>query len=261
MYFKKLLAISLALLGCGASQAAFSAESESWKFEVTPYFFAAGMNGKVGIRGVTSDVDASFSDILKNLDQGFMGLVTASKGRWTYGLEALYVKLDDNASKSVTGPFGHVGVKGALGITSKLYVYQGSVAYRVFDNAVSVDLLGALRYTKVYTKASVNLSTTPGIVFPGGSRSASGSASWTDAVVGTRVFYPVSDKFSLFGYADIGGGGSDLTYQFMLGADWHFAKNFTAKLGYRQLYWDYSKGGDVWKMRVSGPYLGLGISF
>lgn len=261
MHYKKALAVSLAFLGCGASQGAFAAESDAWHYEVTPYLFAAAMNGKSGVRGVTADLDVSFSDILDNLDQGFMGLFTASKGPWTYGLEAVYMKLDDHAAKNATGPFGHVSVRGALRVTSEMYVYQGSVAYRVMDETTAVDLVGGLRYTKLELDAKATLTTTPGIVFPGGSRRASGSESWTDAVIGVRAAHPVSDKLTLIGYADVGGGGSDFTYQIIVGADWAFSKDFIAKAGYRQLSWDYESGGTKWDVRASGPYLGLGIRF
>jgi hypothetical protein len=167
MHTNKLFAIPLVLLGCGGSQIAFSAPSDAWQYEVAPYLFAAGMDGKIGIRGVTSEVDASFSDIADNLNQGFMGLFTASKGPWTYGLEGVYMKLSDEGSESVTGPFGDVEVAGALKVSSKMYIYQGSVAYRVLDETTAVDLVGAARYTMLETDASVAITTTPGIVFPG----------------------------------------------------------------------------------------------
>ena len=261
MHTNKLFAIPLILLGCGGSQIAFSAPSDAWEYEVAPYLFAAGMDGKIGIRDVTSEVDASFSDIADNLGQGFMGLFTASKGPWTYGLEGVYMKLSDEGSESVTGPFGQVMIDGALNVTSKLYVYQGSVAYRVLDNTTAIDMVGALRFTKLDTDARVVLSTNPAIVFPGGVKSASDSDSWTDAVVGVRALHPLNTQWSLLGYADVGGGGSDLTYQFMVGANWDFSCNFNAKAGYRQLYWDYKDDGTTWDITANGPYLGLGIRF
>ena len=95
----------------------------------------------------------------------------------------------------------------------------------------------------------------------GGSLSEDGSESWVDAVVGLHAVHSVSDVVSLVGYADIGAGGSDLTYQFMGGVNWEFNEGYTAKIGYRYLYWDYEDGGTVWDMTASGPYLGLGIRF
>src|SRR5690554_5933453 len=118
MHAKQRLVLSLALLVVSASQTAFATDSDTWQFEVTPYVFAAGMNGTVGVRGVTSQANKSFGDILGSLDQGFMGLAMASRGPWTYSLEAVYMKLGDDSVKSVTGPFGQVTVKGALSVTS-----------------------------------------------------------------------------------------------------------------------------------------------
>lgn len=243
------------------SQHAGAVESDAWQYEVTPYILAAGLDGSVGVRGVTSDIDMSISDVLDDFEAGFMGLLTARKGPWMYSLEGVYFKLADQGAKTVTGPFGHVAVDGALELTTKMYVYQGSVGYRLLDGTTTVDVIGGLRYTKLDVDMTVTINTTPGIVFPGGTRSASGSESWTDGVVGARVQHPVSDHVSLLGYADVGGGGSDLTYQLIAGANWEFNKGYTAKLGYRLLDWDYEEDGTVWDMTASGPYLGLGIRF
>ena len=238
-----------------------SSKEAVWQFEITPYLFAAGLKGQAGIRGVTADIDMSFNDIWDNLDSAFMGLFTAQKGRWSYGLEGVYFKISDEGSKSVTGPFGIVTIDGALELTTSLNVYQGSVGYRVMDNSTIVDLIAAVRYTQVKADMTVVLTTIPGIVFPGGATSADGSESWIDAVVGVRVLHPVSKNVSLLGYADIGAGGSDLTYQLIAGVNWEFAKNFTAKTGYRIMDWDYENGDTVWDMQASGMYLGLGFKF
>lgn len=236
-------------------------QADTWQFEITPYLLAAGLNGQVGIHGVTADLDMPFSDIWDTLDSAFMALFTAQKGRWSYGFEGVYFKIADQGSTSVSGPFGNVNVDGALKVTTSVNIYQGSVGYRVMDKKTMVDLIGALRYTQVKADMNVTKTTTPGIVFPGGASSASGSEDWTDAVVGVRVLHPVSKKFSLLGYADVGTGGSDLTYQLIAGLNWEFVEDITAKVGYRLLDWDYKNGGTVWDMQASGMYLGVGFRF
>jgi len=55
-------------------------DPKAWRFDITPYFFAAGLNGTTGVNSVTGDVDMSFDDILENLDAGFMGLIEANAG-------------------------------------------------------------------------------------------------------------------------------------------------------------------------------------
>lgn len=250
----------LACLGTVVSRPGVAAEPDPWQYEVTPYLLASRMDGTAGAKGVTGDVDVSFGDILDHLDAGFMGLFTARKGRWTLGLEGIYMKLEDEEAKSVTGPLGAVTVSGALDATSSLYVAQASVGYRVLDDRTTLDLIGALRYTKLELDLDVVIDSA-GIVFPGGERSASGSEDWVDAVVGMRVLHPVAEHVSLLGYADVGAGGSDLTYQITAGVNWEFKEGYTAKVGYRYMYWDYENDGVVWDIAASGPYLGLGIRF
>ena len=50
---------------------------DAWKVTVAPYFIGAGMNGTTAVKGQEIVVDASFSDILNNLQFGAMGLVVA----------------------------------------------------------------------------------------------------------------------------------------------------------------------------------------
>ena len=252
-------ALSLLCLGLGVNQAAVAAETDGWQYEFTPYLLAAGMDGTIGVHGHTVDVDASFSDILDNLKGGFMGIFTAQKGPWTFGLEGVYMKLEDDGVNTVTGPGGHVSRNGSLDVTNKMYVFQGTVGYRLLDDKTKLDAFGALRYTDLEVEMDVAVNFDPPVF--GGARSVGGSDSWIDAVVGLHVLHPVSDEVALMGYADIGGGGSDLTYQVMAGVNWEFSDGFVAKLGYRHLYWDYEEDGNVWDMSAAGPYLGLGIQF
>jgi len=254
-------AVVLLLCGLGGPVQSATAEQADWNFEVTPYFFAAGLNGTAGARGIEADVDASFSDIWDNLDIGLMGLFLARRGPWTLTFDGVYFKVADQPSKTVTGPFGQVSVEGALDVSASVTVLQPSLWYRVRDDRTKVDLGAGLRYTRLDLDLDVKISTDPGIVFPGERASFSGSESWVDLVVGAQVTHPISDRWSLMGYADLGGGGSSTTYQVLAGANWTLNDRFTAKAGYRYVYWDYEDDGVVWDISASGPYLGLGIAF
>lgn len=248
-------------LGSGALQSA-TADQAGWNFEVTPYFFAAGLDGTAGVKGLQADVDASFSDIWDNLDLGLMGLFTAERGPWTFGFEGIYFEVGNQASKTATGPQGQVSVSGAVDVSSSVTVLQPSVMYRILNDRTRVDLVGALRYTRLSLDLDVKIAATdPPLVPPGAGFNFSGSDNWTDAVVGAKVIHPISDRWSLLGYADVGAGGSDLTYQIVAGVNWTLNDRLTAKAGYRYVYWDYEDDGVVWDISASGPYLGLGIAF
>jgi opacity protein-like surface antigen len=255
--------VAFGLLASPAVRAQDDATSgEKWQFEITPYLFAAGLDGTVGVRGVTANIDVSFSDLLKNIDSGFMGLFEARKGRWTFGLDAVYTKLKVDESRSWEGPLGN-GNTAALNATMTEEVYQPFVGYRVLNERTKVDLIGGARYTKLASELNLSI-TTGAALLPDGSRGVSGSKSWWDPVIGVRVLAPIADSWSLLGYADVGGGGggdTDFTYQLVAGVNWDFAKQYSAKFGYRYLYQDYAKGGVTWDVAMQGVYLGLGIRF
>lgn len=252
--------LALIVLGGVVSHAA-AEESIDWDFEFTPYVFFAALEGTAGARGIETEIDESFSDIWNNLDIGAMGIFLAEKGPLTLMFDAVYMKLDDQAAKSVTGPGGQVTVDGALDVTTSLTVLQPSVLYRVIDSDARVDLGVGVRYTRTSLDLDLQISPNPGIIFPGGGASLSGSDSWIDVVAVARVTRPVSDRWSLMAYGDVGGGGSSLTYQLVAGANWAMRDRLTVKAGFRYAKWDYEDEGAVWDMSASGPFLGLGFTF
>lgn len=261
MQLRKLAGPAIACPGSLFAQAGHAAGDSDCQYEVTPCFLAASLDGTVGVRGVKTDIDVPFSDIRDHLEAGFTGLFSAHKGPWTFMPEALYFRLDGDSSGSVTGPFGRVTPDGALDLTNERYIYQGTAGDRVFDSGTTVDLLAAARYTKVKAEMEVRLDTNPGIVFPGGEISADGSKSWTDA---WRVCTPSTrsaTRFPCWATRMWAEGGSDLTYQFLPGANREFRKDLTAKLGYRQLCRDYEDGGFTRDRTASGARLGPGIRF
>jgi hypothetical protein len=251
----------LAVTAPAAAQTEEPGAADTWQFEITPYLFAAGMNGTTGIGPVTSHVDMSFDDIRKNLDKGFMALFEARKGPWMYGLEGVYFKLKNEGTKSWQGPQGSTGT-GTLNATMTEQLYQLTAGYRVLDEHTKVDVLGAARYTQL--DAGLNLAVTTGLpLLPDGSNNISGTENWWDPVIGARVLVPLADAWTLVGYADFGGfgAGSDRTYQLLAGVNWQFAKSVNAKVGYRYLYQDYKSNNFVWDMTSSGFYLGAGFRF
>lgn len=260
-------AVALAALAGLATSPAHAAPAapDAWQFELTPYLFGAGLNGTTGVRtglgSVTSDINLSFSDLLENLDSGFMALFVASKGQWSFGVEGVYFKLKDEGAKTWQGPLGNSST-GTLEATMTEQVYQLSAGYLVSGGRTKVKLLGAARYTRLDADLNLVVTTGPSLL-PDGSRSVSGDESWWDPVIGVSVIAPFAEHWSFAGYADVGGFGvgSDVTYQVIAGVDWQFSESLAARAGYRYLYQDFEEGGFIWDMAAQGVYLGLGIGF
>ena len=234
-------------------------DNDSWQFEIAPYFFGAGMEGTVGMRGVSADVDMSFSDIWDRLDKAFMLFFTAQKGDWIFAFDGIYFKLDDEKAASWLGPLGNTNTA-QLNADVTQQAYTGYFGRRVLKRHITVDVLGLARYTSL--DANLKLAVTTGSdLLPDGSRSVGREEGWWDAAIATRVVAPINNKWDFVGYADIGAGGSDLTYQLMAGVNWQFSNTFSAKFGYRHFYQDYQKDDFQWDMTTSGVYAGLGINF
>jgi hypothetical protein len=232
---------------------------DKWQFEITPYLFAAGMNGTTGIGPISADVDMSFSDITERLDSAFMIYMTARKNKWVYALDAIYFKITDQPSQSWQGPLGNTSTA-QLNVGMTQQNYSLSFGRRVLNERTKLDVMGVARYTGLDTDLKLALTTGPNLL-PDGSRSVSASESWWDAAVAVRVAMPIASKWELAGYADVGAGGSDLTYQLLAGVNWQFSKVVSAKFGYRYFYQDYQNGAFKWDMTNSGGYLGVGFRF
>ncbi|MEZ2354375.1 hypothetical protein [Caballeronia sp. RCC_10] len=228
-------------------------DPNAWQFEVTPYFWAAGINGwtRVGARTPTASIDASFSDVFSNLDFGAMGSFEARKGRWGVIFDSFYVKLSATSEPLAGGRLGTAdfGMKEAI--------LQLAGTYRVLDSAVTpVDLVAGVRYAYL----SGDLSFSGGPFIPGGA-SRSDNVSWTDGFVGLRAAYIFSDKWSVIGYADGGAGGTKHSWQFLASANYNFSKSIVGRFGYRIISMDYEKTDFLFNMKTSGIFAGVGIKF
>jgi hypothetical protein len=238
-------------------------DADGWEFTVTPYLFAAGLDGKTGIKGVTTTVFVPFDELLDHLDAGFMMAVTARHGRWILGLDGMYVKLSGMGSKSVTGPFGVITAEGTVeaGLTEQ--IYQPTVAYRVFGgDTPTLDAYVAARYVGLETDFALT-STTTIPSFPGGTRTLDADVSWWDPVVGIRTTFHVTDHIFGMALTDFGGfgAGSDVTYQWLVTGGWQFNRLISASIGYRYLEQDYEDDNFLYDMVMRGFVIGVGFAF
>ncbi|CAN7784110.1 hypothetical protein LJR267_009882 [Paraburkholderia hospita] len=230
-----------------------NSSDDSWKFEATPYFWAAGVEGwsRIGARTPTAHFDANFSDVFRNLDFGAMGSFEARKGRWGILFDGIYIKLSQTSEPLLGGSLG------TEDLSAKQTILQLAGAYRVFDGpSLAVDVLAGVRYT--YVDGDISLSTSA--LLPNG-LSRGDHASWTDGFGGVRAVFALTDKWSFTGYLDGGAGGTKHSWQFLASANYTFSKTFVAKAGYRILSMDYEKPDFLYNMRTRGFFAGVGIRF
>jgi opacity protein-like surface antigen len=253
------LTLSISDFGTQTTWAQSETNQDTWQFEIAPYLFGAGLDGTVGLRGVEADIDVGFDELLERLNKGFMLFASARKGHWVFAFDGMYTDFEEEQVRSWQGPLGNTSTA-QLKADMTQQVYALMVGRKVGGGqSSSLDLLGVARYTSL--ESGLNLAFTSDSLLPDGSRSVSGKFDWWDAAIGLRYLVPFAQKWDFVGYADLGAGGSDLTYQLLAGVNWRFSRHLAAKLGYRYLYQDYKKDDFKWDMAMNGVYLGLGIRF
>lgn len=236
---------ALALLALAASSPATFAQEQAWEHTLAIYMVGASLDGTSGVGDVTADVDVSFSDILDNLDAGFMFAYRGERGPWSVGLDFSFMGLE--AEGAGLGPGGGTSAK----VESDQYIAQLDIGHALTDR---LGVYGGVRYTEL----DLDIAVVGGGPL-GETLVRKGSESWADPVIGLRYAAPLGDSWQLVAKGDVGGFGvaSDFTWAAMLFAAYSFNDNVMLLLGYRVIDVDYEDGTGAdrvaWDVRTAGP--------
>lgn len=227
-----------------------TADDDRWQFQFSPYFWLAGLHGTGGVRARTADVDMSFGDVFDTLNFAFMATFEARKGKFISLTDVEYVSVSDD--RATPGPLFSTVDAGF-----KTFIFDQEVGYRFYsntDNGASLDVLGGVRVWHVSTDFEFGAGILPAV-------RVDASRSWVDAVGGLRGRAPLSEKIFLTGKFDLGGGGSDFTWQLFGGAGYSLNEKIALIFGYRVLDVNYDRNNFVYDMNQRGPILGVGFKF
>jgi len=254
--------------------------ADRWQFGFTPYVWAAGLEGQVGVRGITAAVDASFIDILNDTNSviGLQGHFEARYGPWGGFFDGTWVKLGaDGIPSGLTtlrvenelalvelGALYHLG-EWSLGRGGSDFMAEG-------EPRLAIDLYAGGRLTYLEVDLGVNRAPPPDRrdFAPPMSVDVSRWQLWVDPMIGSRFTVDLYKHFQLLVGGDIGGFGvgSHFTYSILglLGYRFQmFGRAAIAHAGYRTLSQNYATrtDGDLfrWDMIMHGPILGLTIRF
>ena len=240
---------ALTALACGPIQAQ---EAREWEMQITPYAWISGLSGHLGaIPGLpASGVDLSFGDILDDLDVAGMLMASARNGPWVIYLDTTYVRT--SSSEELGGVvFDRVEIESE---TTNFALAVGRTITQTPQSSVDA-YFGARAW---WLKNTFDLR---GV--GGGKSSRSERANWIDPLVGIAVRHSASERWDLFGNAEVGGFGvgADLEWSVMAGATYSITEAFGVSVGWRYLAVDYDKGGIVYDVNQSGPVLGATFRF
>lgn len=127
-------------VGIMLAAASVVAAQDDWSFEVTPYFWAAGIEGDVEVHGHKAEVDEGFDDLFDAVDLAGGLLTVARRDRFVILGQFDYLGLD-------TDKLDDVPVRGSLetdafiGALAAGYQFDGP-----FEDS-TIDLMGGVRYT------------------------------------------------------------------------------------------------------------------
>lgn len=240
------------------------AAAKRWRSELTAWIWIMGVDGEVGARGTSADVNASFGDVLEASDSvfAFSGRLEAGYGRLAGFVDGFFA---DIGVEDQTGPQGVTGIDVGFqqsildfGLMYRIGDWEPSGQAAANDRNLTLDLYGGARYSSVELDLEA-----PGV------GAASADDEWLDPIVGAKLVLPLSERWHLQLNGDVGGFGveSDFTWSTTAAFGWNFTMfglPATALAGYRAIGWDYTSGG-AGQFRFDviqhGPILGLSVRF
>jgi hypothetical protein len=212
----------------------------------TPYLWGAGLTGTLGAGGVDIDMDASFSDILSNLDLGFMATYRGDiHDDWLVAVDGIYIGLGGRGR----GPNGLLQSRVELDQT----VVELDVGRKL---APGIALIAGARYVDMTSELKTRGPLGNTVTFRT-------DADWIDPVLGLIASTDISEKGSASLRADVGGFGvgSELTWQVVGSLGYQMTPMLSIVAAYRHLDMDYDSGSGPGEFRfdaaMSGPALGV----
>lgn len=271
--------------GTAAQAAAASPSSRTASVAFTPYVWLTSVNGTMGVRGVSTDVDASFLDILDKSESiiGLMGALDVEVDRFVMQINGAFTKAEvpDQRGRAINGPNGGGGsVAAQINAVAKNLWVEGFAGYRFVDTKrvgetptrFTLDGFAGVRVTDMEldldVTASANATLPTGEVLQAGvQRGVSEGQTWVEPFVGLRGSVELHENWVFSLRADVGGFGvdnSDFSWQAVgaLGYRWR-RDNWTYSVfaGYRALGQDYSSSTFTWDAVTHGPMLGMQFAY
>ena len=235
--------------------------AEEWRFQVSPWLWALSIGGDTTVRGVATDVDIGFRDILDQLNFGLFLEAEARKNRLGVYANIMVADLGTNAG------VGTLDIE----VDSNVLMVGAGLAYRVGPWTLGdgsgvghpvlvIDPFVGFRYTDLDVDLDI-----------AGGPDVGAGQDWVDPVFGARTILQIDRNWRVTVLGDVGGFGvgSDFTWQAagLVGYSFGlFAENdTTASVGYRALGQDFDTGSGSrrfdWDVVYQGPMASLAIRF
>jgi opacity protein-like surface antigen len=245
----------------------------------------SGVSGDTGVKGIVSNIDVPFRQILDHLTHVPLSLSADIRyQRWEFFADGQYVEAGD----SVTLP-------GLLFTNANMHIKAGAlgafVGYRLLNCTNAwLALFTGVRYTymegdlSIFDNGDARLVILRRLLGLSKKLDFSDSIGWVDPVIGTRGKVRIWKAISLYAEGDVGGfnansgsayeihregralvttsrDSSDWSYQLQGGLEFQLSRWFWTDIGWRYLKYDFVREGFTNKTALSGPFIQGGVNF
>lgn len=235
---KKLL---LALLVLAMSATSAVAQESAIKYELTPYAWASALDGQIGVRGITTDVDASFDDLFDILDTAVMVNFKAISDPWTLQLNVSYIELENAYDLP----------RSTLTFESDTLIFAAEALYEL-PNVPDMQLVLGGRYYHMDHKLQIV-----------GGNELTQAEEWVDPIIGLIYTHHFTQRLSLLLRGDIGGFnvGSQFAWNALLSLNYRLTENLLIHGAYKHLVVDYDEDGFIYNADRTGLGIGITVEF
>jgi len=250
-------------LGCVISPTLAQTPPDEWQFRAYLYGYWATLSGSATFpTGTSANITVDPNQLLHSLNFAIMGAFEAQRGPWGVFTDLMY--LDASGSKSATRALSIGGVaipsdvtaNASLDLKSTVWTLAGSDRV-VTTPGATFDVLLGTRYLDLKQHLTWNFSADAGpLVGPNRQGSADSNLDNWDAIIGVKGRLMFGDQHAWFlpYYADVGTGGSQLTWQAIAGLGYTF--HWGEVLGAWR-YLDYHFSKESARLSMNGPAIGI----
>ena len=219
--------------------ASATASAQQWDWKLTPYLWAAALDGSTTVGPITGDVSMSFSDVLDVLRGGALVRLEAQRDRHGFYGDLVYLRLKEEDARNTVG--------GSLELKLDAFIAEGAYFYRMGDQY-------ALEFGVRYLDFETTLR--PALL-----PEAKRSSDFVDGLVGFRAEFDVNETWDILFRGNVGGGGSDFSAGLQVDFRRRFASGNTLDIGYRALDIDYENDSGLAAIGLDLSMQGLAIGY
>jgi len=239
-----------------------AAETDDWKWSITPYIWATSVKVDAVLRdSQTIATDVSFGDLVDKLEFAAMLHAEGQRGKFGMLFDVFYADLSDEDQVSPIPPIPGATVTVDAGLQMTIFEAAG-----IYNPRGEVKGFALLFGTRVFDN-DIDVDATFSLGGPVAQRSYELGETLVDGMIGARYIGDIAKRWSYQVRGDASALGTDLAWS--AGAGFAFAwgkeDRFGVSLGYRYMDikfdTDDAEHLDDLEQVLAGPILGFRFSF